>query len=213
VRREKCEIVIVKYGLPDLEAECVASLEQTTGVDFSITAHDNYDADEHLSKVWNDLIRSSPAEYICLLNNDTRIEQADWLNKLLECFDDDPKTGAAGPMTNKTSGIQGKSKIRTRHKNIRRIKRGSLTGFCMLFPKSVWEEAGGFDEEFALYGEDSDFCMMLCKLGYNLAVRTDAFVFHHGASSTPVASARGKDIKRLQKLAAERYQRKWHNRK
>ncbi len=204
-----CDIIIVKYGLPELEAECVASLEKTTGVDFTVTEHDNYEADEYLSKVWNDLIRASDSEYICLLNNDTRIEEGDWLAKLLECFDGS-KVGAVGPMTNHASGFQGREKGRTSHKNLRRIKkRGTLVGFCMVFPKCVWEEAGGFDEEYAIYGEDSDFCMTLGTLGYELIIRTDVFVFHHGRSSAPIAEARGKDLPKLIAESRVRYREKW----
>ena len=82
----KCEVIMVRYGLPELEQECVASvLEYTTDVDYHLTDYDNYEADEGLAKVWNDLIRASDAEYICLLNNDTRVE-SEWLSKLLEAF-------------------------------------------------------------------------------------------------------------------------------
>ncbi|KKN88897.1 hypothetical protein LCGC14_0245040 [marine sediment metagenome] len=206
----KCEIIIVKYGLPELEAECVSSVEEhTQDVEYVLTAHDNYEADEGLSKVWNDLIRASDAEYICLLNNDTRVEAA-WLSRLLECFEEDDKLGAVGPMTNKSTGPQGNCrKFQTKHKRLMVVKY-PLVGFCIVFPKSVWEEIGGFDEEFELYGEDSDFCMEVQEHGYTTAIRTDVFIFHHGMSSTPIAEARGKDILALKKKAKELFISKWH---
>jgi len=80
----------------------------------------------------------------------------------------------------------------------------------MVFPKSLWEEIGGFDEEYAIYGEDSDFCKEILERGRKLFVRTDIFVFHHGKSSTPIAMARGKDIEALKKKAKERYRDKWY---
>ncbi len=204
------DIIIVKYGLPKLEAECVATVAHTTGVDFTITAYDNYEKDESLSKVWNDLIRASTSEYICLLNNDTRIEEVDWLSKLMECFDEPGKpVGAVGPMTNRSSGIQGRSGAQVRARKLIRIGKGCLVGFCILFPKRVWEEAGGFDERFKLYGEDSDFCRTLGTLGYDLIVRTDVFVFHHGRQSTPVAKKRGKDVAKMQAESGALYKAKW----
>lgn len=204
----KCEIIIVKYGLPELEAECVSSVEtHTTDVDHKLTVHDNYEADEGLSKVWNDIIRESDAEYICLLNNDTRVE-AKWLSRLLECFKEDGDLGALGPMTNASTGPQGNRKYRTKSKNLLPA-RYPLVGFCLVFPRHVWEEIGGFDEEYEIYGEDSDFCMKVWEHGFKCMIRTDVFIFHHGKSSTPIAIARGKDILRLKAESKDRFIKRW----
>jgi GT2 family glycosyltransferase len=154
--------------------------------------------------VWNDAIRASDAEYICLLNNDTRVEAA-WLEQLLECFEDE-KVGIAGPITNNCSGSQA-STPRTTHKQLNYTR--YLVGFCMVFPRSMWEEIGGFDEEFELYGEDTDFCMEALARDYRLCVRTDVFVFHHRAASTGVAENRGKDMVAIRQASKERFHRKW----
>lgn len=204
-----CDIIVVKYGLPELEAECAASVEEHTEGDYTLTLHDNYEADENLSKVWNDCIRASDAEYICLLNNDTRIEEDGWLTKLLEAFDTIENLGAIGPVTNKASGPQGNGKWRKRKGPGAIEVGGPLVGFCMVFPKRLWAEIGEFDEGYALYGEDSDFCMGLLKNGYKLAIHSDVFVFHHGKASTPIAEARGKDILALIKESRLRYRQKW----
>ena len=204
----KCEIIIVRYGLPELEQECVDSVTQhTTDVDYKLTVHDNYENDEGLSKVWNRLIENSEAEYICLLNNDTRVEES-WLSKLLEVFDEEDSLGIIGPMTNSSTGPQGNLRNKTSYKRLLPT-RYPLVGFCMVFPKSVWKEAGGFDEAFEIYGEDSDFCMTARELGYKWLIRTDVFIFHHGMSSTPIAIARGKDIYKLKKESKALFIKKW----
>ncbi len=207
-----CDIIIVKYGLPDLEAECAASVrEHTDSEEYTLTLHDNYEADESLSKVWNDCIRESNEEYICLLNNDTRIEEDGWLSKLLETFDRMENLGAVGPVTNSASGPQG-NEVRQKKwlsQGKEHVETKMLVGFCMVFPKKVWEEIGGFDEEYVLYGEDSDFCKELLKREYKLAIRTDVFIFHHGKSSSPIALARGKDIQALMLESRVRYRNKW----
>lgn len=203
-----CEVIMIRYGLPDLEQECVDSvIEHTTDVDYHLTDHDNYDADEGLSKVWNDLIRASDAEYICLLNNDTRVE-AGWLSKMLEGFEDSPTLGCVGPMTNASTGPQGNARLRTKEKNLIPT-RYPLVGFCLVFPKYIWEEVGGFDEEYEIYGEDSDFCMEVRELGYEWRIRTDVFIFHHGKASTSIAIDRGKDLLALKKESKARYLAKW----
>jgi GT2 family glycosyltransferase len=204
----KCEIIIIRYGLPELEQECIDSvIAHTSDVEYSLTVHDNYEADEGLSKVWNELIRDSDAEYICLLNNDTRVENK-WLSKMLECFEEDPKLGALGPMTNSSTGPQGNRKYRTAAKRLIKA-RYPLVGFCLVFPRKVWEEVGGFDEGYEIYGEDSDFIMEIKERGYIAMIRTDVFIFHHGKSSTPIAIARGKDILKLKKESKERFIKKW----
>ncbi len=205
----KCEIIIIKYGLPELEQECIDSvIEHTTDVDYVLTVHDNYEDDEGLSKVWNELICNSDADYICLLNNDTRVEDK-WLNKLLECFDEDENLGALGPMTNASTGPQGNlRKWQTKTKRLMQA-RYPLVGFCLVFPRKVWEEIGGFDEGYEIYGEDSDFIMEVKERRYTVKIRTDVFIFHHGKSSTPIAIARGKDLLKMKAESKARFIKKW----
>ena len=205
----KCEIIIIKYGLPEMEQECIDSvIEHTSDVNYVLTVHDNYEADEGLSKVWNELICSSDADYICLLNNDTRVEDK-WLSKLLECFDEDEKLGALGPMTNASTGPQGNCrKYRTTTKRLMQA-RYPLVGFCLVFPRKVWEEIGGFDEGYEIYGEDSDFIMEVKERRYTVKIRTDVFIFHHGKSSTPIAIARGKDLLKMKADSKARFIKKW----
>jgi GT2 family glycosyltransferase len=211
----RAEVIIVKYGCPELEAECVASvIEHTKDVDYHLTIRDNWEADDNLTKVWNDCIRDTNAEYICLLDGDTRVE-AKWLSKLLKCFAAEEKIGAAGPKTNANADFLG-TRLRSGpqakpRKNIEGfIVTGSpLIGFCLVFPRFLWEEIGGFDERYALGSGDSDFCKAIQKIGYKLVIRTDVLVYHHGQAGTSAGKARGKDIDKLQKAGRKLYAEKW----
>lgn len=53
-----------------------------------------------------------------------------------------------------------------------------IAGMFMLFPRSVYEEAGGFDERYFLYYEDVDLCARLKKLGYRVGYCADVSVIH-----------------------------------
>ena len=53
-----------------------------------------------------------------------------------------------------------------------------IAGMFMLFPRSVYEEAGGFDESYFLYYEDVDLCARLRKLGYRVGYCADVSVIH-----------------------------------
>jgi GT2 family glycosyltransferase len=116
----------------------------------------------------------------------------------------DLKPGAVGPITNQCGTHQtGFDKA----KDIRRIQEcNTLSGFCLVFPKSVWEDVGGFDEEYELYGEDSDFCERLKAKGYTLFTCYDTFVFHHGHKSMEAST---KDIQAIRQRSAQRFRKLW----
>ena len=200
------EVIIVKYNNKEYEDETITQVINTVNIPYHLTVYENYERDGNLSTVWNDLIRRSDAEYIVLLNNDT-VPQKDWLERLLEPFKD-PSVGAVGAISNRAGGLQGGHKFPQKDGMIQ--ESSTLSGFCMAFPKKVWEEVGGFDERYKLYGEDSDFCNRLKKKGYKLLIRFDTYVYHHKAKSQPVAEARGKDIEKIKRESQELYKKTWH---
>lgn len=62
-----------------------------------------------------------------------------------------------------------------------------VTGCLCLVPRAVWEQLGGFDESFFMYGEDADLGTRARKLGYQPAITPEAVILHHvGASSHSV---------------------------
>ena len=200
------DILIVKYGQPKLEAECIESVRKhTRGVDCVVHVHDNFVLDRPLAAVWNEMITASEAEYVCLLNNDTRVG-AGWLPKLIEVFTTHPDAGIVGPVTNHAAGSQGRKRAGL-PKSI--YSTNMMSGFCMVFPKTIWAHVGKFDEEYEIYGEDSDFCRAVLVAGKKLYVRNDVFIFHHGAQGTPVATRRGKDMDAIRKRSSARYTEKW----
>ncbi|MEW2358220.1 glycosyltransferase family 2 protein [Spirillospora sp. NPDC029432] len=60
-----------------------------------------------------------------------------------------------------------------------------VTGGFMLVSRRAWDETGGFDRSFFMYGEDADLCLRAAGLGYRPMV-TGRAVFRHevGGSST-----------------------------
>lgn len=53
-----------------------------------------------------------------------------------------------------------------------------VTGCLLLVPRTLWEELGGFDTRFFMYGEDADLTMRARALGYRPAITPDAVVTH-----------------------------------
>ncbi len=59
-----------------------------------------------------------------------------------------------------------------------------VTGCLLLVPRTLWQELGGFDLRFFMYGEDADLALRAAVLGYRPAITPDAVVTHEiGASS------------------------------
>jgi N-acetylglucosaminyl-diphospho-decaprenol L-rhamnosyltransferase len=58
-----------------------------------------------------------------------------------------------------------------------------LSGACLMVRREVWEDAGGFDESFFLYAEETDLQKRITALGWEIHWAPDFVVTHIGGSS------------------------------
>jgi len=124
-------------------------------------------------------LQHSNSEYILFCNDDIFVPLASclWLRAMLEVFNKLPNIGAVGPSSNYVSGKQNIfHNIRTHL-----IKQNYLIGFCFLTKRDILEEIGGLDNEFDMYGDDLELSIRLVDAGYELAIRNDIFIYHHGS--------------------------------
>lgn len=65
---------------------------------------------------------------------------------------------------------------------------GIITGCFLLSKRQVWDELGGLDERYFMYGEDADLAIRARKIGYSPVICPDAVFVHEGgkSSETPV---------------------------
>jgi GT2 family glycosyltransferase len=72
------------------------------------------------------------------------------------------------------------------------VDRGAdwLSGACLLARRAAFEEVGGFDESFFLYGEDEDLCRRWRAAGWSLAYTAAGTAVHRGAASSRQDRAR-----------------------
>jgi len=59
-----------------------------------------------------------------------------------------------------------------------------VRGAVMLIKTNLFKEISGFDEQFFLYLEDTDLCLRLRKMGYEIAYNPEAIFYHKLGSST-----------------------------
>lgn len=63
-----------------------------------------------------------------------------------------------------------------------------VSGCFFLIRRSLWEQVGGFDPAFFMYGEEADLCLRARALGARPLATSDAVIIHHGGASERVRS-------------------------
>ncbi|GAC67484.1 glycosyltransferase [Gordonia soli] len=91
---------------------------------------------------------------------------------------------------------------------------GYLTGACLLIDRAVWDQVGEFDEDFFLYGEETDWQRRARESGRRLVLADELGVEHTGhgtVADDPRAGLRSRDLLRagvaliLEKQASARH--------
>ena len=154
----------------------------------------------------NILAMKSTGKYILFLNNDTEVEK-NWLDRLLDlikkhenCIGVQPKikslydktkfeyAGAAGGFIDKygypfcRGRIFGETEIdKGQYDNEIRIFWGC--GVCLLVERNFFISSGMFDEDFFMYGEETDFCWRANIYGKEIWFCPKSIIYHVGSFS------------------------------
>jgi O-antigen biosynthesis protein len=78
----------------------------------------------------------------------------------------------------------------------------AVTAACMMMRRAVFDEVGGFDENFVVGFNDTDLCLRVGRAGYKILYDGRTVLFHH-ESVTRIAKAQLKHPKDDQKLRAD----------
>lgn len=157
-------------------------------------------------------VKHAKGEYLLFLNNDTEPQSNDLLNEMLGQAML-PNVGAVGAMLfyeNTTiqhdgviighSGIAGHAFI-GRYEGLEnyleRLVRNvsAATAACLMVPRHVFEEVGGFNEDLAVAYNDIDLCLKIRKAGYQIVQDPFARMYHYesrtrGYEDSPEKKAR-----------------------
>jgi GT2 family glycosyltransferase len=58
-----------------------------------------------------------------------------------------------------------------------------VTGCFFLIDRDLWNQLGGFDPDFFMYGEEADLCYRACRVGARPRVTAEAVIIHHGGGT------------------------------
>lgn len=137
-------------------------------------------------------------EYLLFLNNDTEVISPDWIQEMLmfaqrsdigavgaKLYYPDDTVQHAGVILG-IGGVGGHS-----HKYFNRRDSGymmrlsiaqnlsAVTAACMMMPRRVFDEVGGFDDRFKVAFNDVDLCMRIRKAGYLIVFTPYSELYHY----------------------------------
>ncbi|BDE07673.1 hypothetical protein WPS_29490 [Vulcanimicrobium alpinum] len=238
---ERVCIVIPTRDRADLLEPCLASVfERTAYREFEVVVVDNGSHEEathalfgawkvreperfrvlrdaspfNYSRLNNEAVGATDAEFVVLLNNDTEVASSEWLEAMLGqarrsaigavgallMYDDGTVQhggvvlgilGLAGhahrflPAT--SAGYHGALQFDTNYL--------AVTGACLMVERRKYWEVGGLDETLAVSYNDVDFCLKLHRVGYRNVFVPRARLYHYesksrGGDDTPTKVAR-----------------------
>ena len=144
--------------------------------------------------------RQDMAEFILFLNNDTEIAPGTVLN-LAEFLSDNPEAGIVTPPVYYASeperiwsagGRFVPWKMRFDQKTYsskndlpdEAVKIDFASGCAMMIRSELFEQTGGFRDDFFMYYEDADLCRKVILAGYSIWLLPAEEVVHHVASGS-----------------------------
>lgn len=174
-------------------------------------------------KTNNKAALQAKGRYICLLNNDTEVTSG-WIDEAISMFEIMNDVGAVGckliypdGKLQEAGGIvwgsgvpwnYGKNKNAS-HPSFNYSRDADYLSAAALFvQKTVWEEVGGFSEEFApAYYEDTDLAFKIRDAGYRTLYCPSSEVVHFEGKSNGTSTESG--IKKYQQINSSTFREKW----
>lgn len=199
----KTEVFVVDNASPDSSAEMV----RTDFPELRLIANAS---NPGFARANNQALHLSSGRYVLILNPDT-VPEAGSLTLLLRFLEAHPDVGAVGPKLLNTDGsLQRNGRTFPTpfreflgHTGLRSFLRGSrgpgweygrsdfdiesdtdtVTGACMMLPRSVMDRVGMLDEEFFMFYEEVEWCWRIKHAGLRVVYLPQARVVHHWMGS------------------------------
>ena len=156
------------------------------------------------SKANNQAVKIAKGDYVCILNPDTAVTENTFV-EVLKYANSKPNLGALGVYLMDGKGLflpESKRNLPTPKASFLKLMGWSnsyyathiappesgevsvLVGAFMFMKKSIYQEVGGFDEDYFMYGEDIDLSYKLTKAGYRNYYLGTTNILHYKGEST-----------------------------
>jgi GT2 family glycosyltransferase len=205
------EVIVVDDASPDDTAAVLSAYEDPVRV---IARGRN----GGFARACNDGAAAARGEYLVFLNNDT-VPVAGWLDALVAVADSGSKVAVVGSkLLFPNDTVQHAGVVVCQDGNPRHVYAGfpadhpavsrprrfqAVTAASMLVRRDAFERVDGYDAAFRNCLEDTDLCMRLGLLGYEIRYCPDSVVYHLESVSR---GRRSKEIAANTKLFKERWE-------
>jgi len=138
------------------------------------------------------------ADYILVLNNDTKVVNPNFLYKMIERMNENPSVGIIGPKVFGSDGFVQETilfvptllnsireslffKIHRKTKKNYDITQfvKAVSGVCWFIRREVIQNIGLLDEDYFMYGEEQDYCYRAEKAGWKIMYHSVESVIHY----------------------------------
>jgi GT2 family glycosyltransferase len=161
----------------------------------------------------NRAVPHAEGDILLFLNNDVRVKP-NWLDGLAKCFEKDPQiaavqpkmlsdekpeffeyAGAAGGYLDKYGYPFCRGRIFDKvEKDVGQYNNATdilwASGAALAIRKDIFQESGGFDEDFEFHMEEIDLCWRLWNSGYKVRFCPGSTIYHLGGGSMAMDSPR-----------------------
>ena len=178
------------------------------------------------SQIINFGVEHAKGDYLLLLNNDTEVISADFIEEMMGYLQR-PDAGVVGAKLYfadhlvQHAGILVGVRGALAHANqdfsakregylARAVRPGNfsaVTGACQMVRRDVFEQVGGYNEEFAVGFNDADFCLRVWEAGYRTIFTPYAELYHYEFTSRGREEANEEKLRRWKREQAVFIQR------
>ena len=167
------------------------------------------------SQIINFGVKHAKGDYLLLLNNDTEVISPDFIEEMMGYLQR-PDAGVVGAKLYfadhlvQHAGILVGVRGALAHANqdfsakregylacaVRPGNFSAVTGACQMVRRDVFEQAGGYNEEFAVGFNDADFCLRVWEAGYRTIFTPYARLYHYEFTSRGREEANEEKLRR-----------------
>ena len=173
------------------------------------------------SQIINFGVEHAKGDYLLLLNNDTEVISPDFIEEMMGYLQR-PDAGVVGAKLYfadhlvQHAGILVGVRGALAHANqdfsanregylARAVRPGNfsaVTGACQMVRRDVFEQVGGYNEEFAVGFNDADFCLRVWEAGYRTIFTPYAELYHYEFTSRGREEANEEKLRRWKREQA-----------
>jgi N-acetylglucosaminyl-diphospho-decaprenol L-rhamnosyltransferase len=208
-------VVIVSYNTAKFISSCIDSVKMQKNVNFEIIVVDNASSDKSVQAIRacggqanlivnsdnvgfgranNLAFKKARGRYVFLLNPDAKFVKNTDLGTMVRFMDAYPDFGIVGTMLLEVDKqtlpylYYPFCKLISRDYSDLPGDIAWITGASMMTRAEVIDETSGFDEDFFLYFEETDWCLRIREAGYAVGYNPEVVVEHiHGASEQNIS--------------------------